>query len=120
VRAKVCKHCAAPILWWHTPSDDWRAVELAVVPWHPQVRGVVLEKATKTLADAATAWPEPEECLPLHRCPGYLQDAALGASDVDGAQGLWGAPLDVERWLLRASPPGIPVPLVDDRERWLA
>jgi hypothetical protein len=82
--------------------------------WNPRVHGAVVRG--RRLLDAGAVWPEPSECLPVHRCQQYELAVALG--DLDSAtRGLKALPVLTEEWLTASVAP-VPSRGPIDRERW--
>jgi hypothetical protein len=108
-KLKPCKDCTAPVMWWQTPSGNWQLYEPVPIPFLRDSQGVVVNRGR--LVDAGTAWPEPPEMLPRHRCPAAEMTAAL--APVGDALAHW-----LDEW----GPLAFPKPrrTAADRERWRA
>lgn len=83
-----CRDCGMPIVLWRAPSGQYRRFGTTPIPWRAGAPGIVAARSVGWL-DAQTAWPEPSEMLPAHRCPAYERDQALEA-----VGDLWGEWLD--------------------------
>ena len=89
VRTRPCRDCDATVLWWQSPAGAWQLYDSTPKPYVPGYPGVVVRR--HQLVDAGTAWPEPDEALPRHRCPASEIRAALApvGDDVDAWLDEW-------------------------------
>lgn len=85
LKTKPCRDCRHPVIWWATPAGAWQLYEPVGIPYMPGVPGIAASP-TRGWVDAGTAWPEPADMLPRHRCTAReLVDALAPVGDVYAA-----------------------------------